>query len=58
MAAILAFSDIEKGCWNFPNPNAYLRLVITFLMEYAEDCSISRAYLSDESIRTLLLQAA
>ena len=42
----------------FPNPNAYLRLVTTFLMEYAEDWSVSRAYLSEESIRTLLPQAA
>ena len=42
----------------FPNPNAYLRLVSMFLIEYAEDWSVSRAYLSEESIRTLLPQAA
>ena len=42
----------------FPNPDSYLRLVTTFLMEYAEDWSVSRAYLSEESIRTLLPQAA
>ena len=42
----------------FPNPGSYLRLVTTFLMEYAEDWSVSRAYLSEESIRTLLPQAA
>jgi len=42
----------------FPNPNSYLRLVTTFLMEYAEDWSVSRAYLSEESIRILLPQAA
>jgi len=42
----------------FPNPASYLRLVTTFLMEYAEDWSVSRAYLSEESIRTLLPKAA
>ena len=42
----------------FPNPNAYLRLVSMFLIEYAEDWSVSRAYLSEESIRTLLPKAA
>ena len=42
----------------FPNPDSYLRLVTTFLMEYAEDWSVSRAYLSEESVRTLLPQAA
>jgi transposase-like protein len=42
----------------FPNPDSYLCLVTTFLMEYAEDWSVSRAYLSEESIRTLLPQAA
>ena len=42
----------------FPNPNAYLRLVTTFLMGYAEDWSVSRANLSEESIRTLLPRAA
>ena len=42
----------------FPNPDSYLRLVTTFLMEYAEDWSVSRAYLSEDSIRTLLPQAA
>ena len=42
----------------FPNPDSYLRLVTTFLMEYAEDWLVSRAYLSEESIRTLLPQAA
>mgnify|MGYP001435628987 CR=1 FL=1 len=42
----------------FPNPDSYLRLVTTFLMEHAEDGSVSRAYPSEESIRTLLPQAA
>jgi len=30
----------------FPNPDSYLRLVTTYLMEYAEDWSVSRAYLN------------
>lgn len=42
----------------FPNPDAYLRLVTTFLMEYAEDWSASSAYLSAESIRSILPHAA
>jgi len=42
----------------FPNPDSYLRLVTTFLMEYAEDWSVSRAYLSEESIQTLWFKAA
>jgi putative transposase len=41
----------------FPNPDLYLRLVTTFLMEYAKDGSVSRAYLSEEAARTLLSQA-
>ena len=42
----------------FANTDSYLRLVTTFLMEYAEDWSVSRAYLSEESICALLSQAA
>ena len=34
----------------FPNEASYIRLVTTYLMEYAEDWSVSRAYLSQESI--------
>ena len=34
----------------FPNESSYVRLVTTYLMEYAEDWSVSRAYLSQESI--------
>lgn len=33
----------------FPNKNSYIRLVTTYLMEYAEDWFVSRAYLSQES---------
>ncbi|WP_312939672.1 IS256 family transposase [Oscillibacter sp.] len=42
----------------FPNPDSYLRLVTTYLMEYAEDWSVSRAYLNPKSIQTLLRNAA
>lgn len=42
----------------FPNPDSYLCLIITFLMEYTEDWSVSRDYLSEKSIRTLLPLAA
>jgi transposase-like protein len=41
----------------FPNEDAYIRLVTTYLMKFAEDLSVSRAYLSENSIQ-LLLQAA
>lgn len=34
----------------FPNPDSYLRLVTTYLMEYAEDWSVSRAYLNPISV--------
>ena len=42
----------------FPNESSYVRLVTTYLMEYAEDWSVSRAYLSQESIAATLLVAA
>ena len=42
----------------FPNKDSYLRLVTTYLMEYAEDWSVSRAYLNPKSIQSLLLNAA
>ena len=42
----------------FPNEASYVRLVTTYLMEYAEDWSVSRAYLSQESIQATLLIAA
>lgn len=42
----------------FPNPDSYLRLVTTYLMEYAEDWSDSRAYLSAESIHNAFSSAA
>jgi putative transposase len=38
----------------FPNPDSYLRLVTTCLMEYAEDWSVSRAYLNPKTILSLL----
>ncbi len=42
----------------FPNESSYVRLVTTYLMEYAEEWSVSRAYLSQESIAATLLVAA
>lgn len=42
----------------FPNPASYLRLVTTYLMEYAEDWSSSRAYLSAQSIQKAFASAA
>ncbi len=42
----------------FPNEVSYVRLVTTYLMEYAEDWSISRAYLSQEFIEATLQMAA
>ena len=42
----------------FPNSDSYLRLVTTYLMEYAEDWSVFRAYLNPKSIQTLLQNAA
>ena len=35
----------------FPSADAYTRLVTTYLMEYAEDWSASRAYLSEQSVQ-------
>ncbi len=42
----------------FPNPDSYLRLVATYLIEYAEDWSDSRAYLSAESLQKAFSVAA
>ena len=42
----------------FPSADAYTRLVTTYLMEYAEDWSSSRAYLSEQSVQALLRPAA
>jgi putative transposase len=42
----------------FPNAESYVRLVTTYLMEYAEDWSVSRAYLNENSVQLLLQQAA
>ena len=38
--------------------SSYVRLVTTYLMEYAEDWSVSRTYISHESIAATLLVAA
>ena len=37
----------------FPNPDAYVRLVRIYLMEYSEDWSVSKAYLSELSIEAI-----
>lgn len=42
----------------FPDPDSYLRLVTTYLMEYAEDWSVSRAYLNPIFVHALLQNAA
>ena len=39
----------------FPNESSYVRLVTTYLMEYAEEWSVSRTYLSQKSIAATLL---
>ena len=42
----------------FPNESSYVRLVTAYLMEYAEDWSVSRAYISHESIAATLTTVA
>ena len=42
----------------FPNESSYVRLVTTYLMEYVEDWSVSKAYLSQKSIAATLTTAA
>lgn len=42
----------------FPNPDSYPRLVTVHLMEYSEDWSVTRAYLSEDSLNSLGNQAA
>ena len=42
----------------FPNPDAYVRLVSIYLMEYSEDWSVSKAYLSELSIEAIPKLAA
>ena len=42
----------------FPNELSYVRLVTTYLIEYAEVWFVSRDYLSQKSIEATLLIAA
>lgn len=42
----------------FPNPESYVRLVSVYLMEYSEDWSVGRAYLSQQSIAEIEKLAA
>lgn len=41
-----------------PNESSYVRLVTTYLMEYAENWSVSRAYISHASIAATLTTIA
>jgi transposase-like protein len=47
-----------RGVGIFPNPESFLRLVTVYLMEYSEDWSVTRSYLSEESLKMLDKQAA
>lgn len=42
----------------FPNPDSYLRLITTYLMEYTEDWSVSRAYMNPENVEEFMIEAA
>ena len=42
----------------FPTPDSYLRLATVYLMEYSEDWSVTKAYLSETSLISLGNQAA
>ncbi len=42
----------------FPNPDSYLRLVVSYLIEYAEDWSVSKAYIAEDTIAETLKPAA
>lgn len=42
----------------FLNESSYVRLVTAYLMKYAEDWSVSRAYISHESIAATLTTVA
>jgi len=41
-----------------PNPDSCLRLVTVYLMEYSEDWSVTKAYLSEDSLSSLGNKAA
>lgn len=41
----------------FPNQDSYVRLVTTYLMEYAEDWSVSRAYISEKALADITIAA-
>ena len=42
----------------FPNPDSYVRLIATYLVEYAEDWTDSKAYFSAESMQNAFPTAA
>lgn len=58
MARKRAYDVIDSYAKRFPKESSYVRLVTTYLMEYAEDWSVSRAYLGQESIAATLTTAA
>jgi putative transposase len=52
--------EIRRRTWVvgiFPNQESYVRLVTTYVIEYAEDWSVSRSYLSEQSLQELLDKA-
>jgi negative regulator of genetic competence, sporulation and motility len=51
-------SMLERAEEGNPPQDQRRRMVVTYLMEYAEDRSVSRAYLNPNSIQTLLRNAA
>ena len=42
----------------FPNPESYIRLITMYMIEYTEDWSTSQAYLSRQSIQSVLAKTA
>lgn len=42
----------------FPNPDSYVRVVTMYLIEYTEDWSVSRAYMSEASLALITTLAA
>lgn len=58
MARKRAYDVIDSYAKRFPKESSYVRLGTTCLMEYAEDWSVSRADLGQESIAATLTTAA
>jgi putative transposase len=47
-----------RGIGIFLNQESYVRPVMTYLIEYVEDWSVSRAYFNEQSLQGLLNKAA